>query len=89
MYKGPIHDVQWNPSGDSYVVISGFVPAGSVLYDKTGIPIYEFGKHHRNLARWSPNKRYLLLGGFGNLNGEIEIWDVSIFKKIGNCKVNY
>lgn len=43
MYKGPIHDIQWNPSGDCYVVISGFVPAGSVLYDKTGIPMYEFG----------------------------------------------
>ncbi len=37
------------------------------------------------MARWSPQGRFLMLGGFGNLKGEIEIWDVMNFTKIGNC----
>jgi translation initiation factor 2A len=28
------------------------------------------------------------LGGFGNLNGEMEIWDLATKKKIGTCKSN-
>ena len=52
------------------------MPAASVLFDKNCKPFFEFGKHHRNKIIWSPMPRFLALGGFGNLSGEIEIWDV-------------
>lgn len=31
-YEGPIHDFSWNPSGLNFIVISGFMPANSVLF---------------------------------------------------------
>jgi translation initiation factor 2A len=64
------------------------MPATSNLFDKILNPKFEFGKHHRNTIRWS-NSRFVLLGGFGNLSGEIEVWDTFQLKKVGSCKVDY
>lgn len=64
------------------------MPANSVLFDKMCNPSFEFGKHHKNMIRWSPLSRFVCLGGFGNLSGDIEIWDVITLKKVGNCKSN-
>jgi len=30
----------------------------------------------------------MVIGGFGNLNGEMEIWDTITSKKAGDCKSN-
>jgi len=87
-YKGPIHDVAWNPNGQEFIAISGFMPAGSVLFNNECVPKFEFGVHHRNTIRWSPFSRFVLLGGFGNLSGEMEIWETSSLTKIGTCKSN-
>jgi len=87
-YKGPIHDVAWNPNGLEFIVISGFMPAGSVLFDNNCIPKFEFGKHHRNTVKWSPLSRFVCLAGFGNLSGDMEIWDVILQKQLGTCKSN-
>jgi len=87
-YKGPIHDVAWNPNGMEFIVISGFMPAGSVLFDSFCTPKFEFGKHHRNTIKWSPLSRFVCLAGFGNLSGEMEIWDVIALKQLGTCKAN-
>ena len=35
---------------------------------------------------YSNLNRFLILAGFGNLTGEIDIWDVKTKKKVGNCK---
>lgn len=87
-YKGPIHDVAWNPNGQEFIAISGFMPAGTVLFTNDCVPKFEFGVHHRNTIRWSPFSRFILLGGFGNLSGEMEIWEASSLTKIGTCKSN-
>lgn len=52
------------------------MPAYSVTYDSNSNPFFEFGKHHRNTKRYSPFSRFIFVAGFGNLNGEIEIWDL-------------
>jgi translation initiation factor 2A len=62
-YEGPVHDVAWNPNSEEFIVISGFMPAASVLFDKACTPIFEFGKHHRNTIRWSPLSNLVILGG--------------------------
>lgn len=62
------------------------MPAGSVIFDRNLKPLFEFGKHHKNTIKYSPDSRLVLIGGFGNLNGEIEIWDLKTHKKIGKCK---
>ena len=87
-YEGPIHDLVWNPNSQDFIIISGFMPAGTVFYDKNLNAKYEFGKHHRNTIRWSNLSRFTLLGGFANLAGEIDIWDTLLSKKVGGCKAN-
>jgi len=87
-YAGPIHDVAWNPNGKDFIAISGFMPAYSILYDSSALPKYEFGKHHRNTIKWSPFSRLVCLAGFGNLSGEIDVWDMSCLQKIAHFKSN-
>ncbi len=74
--EGPIHDVAWSPDSQNFIVISGFMPATSVIYNKDCKPFYEFGKHHRNTIRYSPFSRFVMIAGFGNLSGEMDFWDL-------------
>eukprot|EP01035_Chromulina_nebulosa_P018807 gene18807-24576_t len=91
--EGSIHDVQWAPSGDKYVVIAGAMPAQCTLFDLSHNPIYEFGYLHRNTISWSPHSRFLVLAGFGNLAGEIDFYDVLRLRKLGSnvahCSISY
>jgi translation initiation factor 2A len=87
-YKGPIHDVAWNPNSLEFIVISGFMPGYSVLFTSQCVPKFEFGHHHRNTIKWSPLSRFVILGGFGNLSGDMDIWEVTTLQKVGSCKSN-
>lgn len=69
-------------------MISGFMPADPVLFSKNNEQIFEFGKQHKNEIIWGNLGRFVCLAGFGNLNGEMEIWDMAIKKRIGVCKSN-
>jgi uncharacterized protein with WD repeat len=64
-----------NILSEYFAIVSGFMPSGAVLFSKDGKPKFEFGKDHKNTLHWSPLKRFLLICGFGNLDGAIEIWD--------------
>jgi translation initiation factor 2A len=81
---GPIHDVKWAPNGQHFVAIHGFMPAKATLFDCKCKPIYDFGSGPRNTVEWNPFSRFLILGGFGNLPGDIEFYDK---KADGKCKV--
>jgi len=81
---GPIHDVKWAPNGKHFVAIHGFMPAKATLFDHRCKPIYDFGSGPRNTVQWSPFSRFLILGGFGNLPGDIEFFDK---KADGKCKL--
>ncbi|KAL4449261.1 hypothetical protein ABPG74_015643 [Tetrahymena malaccensis] len=87
-YKGVIHDIQWQPNSEHFVVIGGGMPSHSVLFTKEGVPIFEFGRHHINKVKWNPYSKLLFLGGFGNLGGDIEVWSVKDLKKIGQFKAH-
>jgi translation initiation factor 2A len=81
---GPIQDVAWSPQGKEFLVIQGFQPAKSTLFVASNCtPIREYGTASRNTIRWSPHGRFLMLGGFGNLAGELEFWDSFKFKLLG------
>jgi len=67
-------------------VISGFMPASAVMYRKDCTPFFEFGKQHKNTVRYGPYSRMVMLGGFGNLSGDIEVWDLTEMKVIGSWK---
>ena len=55
----------------------------ATLYDKNGNPIFEFGKRYRNTIRIDPFSNAAIIGGFGNLAGEIDIWSLSKYYEIG------
>jgi translation initiation factor 2A len=66
-------------------VQSGFMPTHTVIYSLAGVPEYQLGIHHRNTLKWSPMNRFLLVAGFENLKGEIDVWDIAEMKEIGKC----
>lgn len=53
----------------------------------TGLKTLSFGKNNRNTVKRDPFDRLVLMGGFGNLRGEIDIWDMKTKKKISQSKV--
>eukprot|EP01104_Vermistella_antarctica_P005946 TRINITY_DN16691_c0_g1_i1.p1 TRINITY_DN16691_c0_g1~~TRINITY_DN16691_c0_g1_i1.p1 ORF type:complete len:611 (-),score=160.63 TRINITY_DN16691_c0_g1_i1:98-1930(-) len=81
--NGPVYQCSWNPKGTQFLVIHGFMPAKSTLYALDGKPIADFGSGSRNTAIWSPNGRVLCIGGFGNLQGEMDFWNPQKVKKLG------
>lgn len=73
---GPCHDACWSPTADEFVAVTGKMPAEIALYDgKTGSKRISFGVTRRNTLRWNPFGRLFMAGGFGNLPGDIDVWD--------------
>ena len=54
MQDGPIHDAQWSPDGDFFVVVAGFMPAKTVLFDAKCKPVFDLGTGPYNIIRWNP-----------------------------------
>lgn len=63
-------------------------PAVATLYDKDSNPLFEFGKRYRNTIRIDPFSNAALIGGFGNLAGELDVWDLSKHIEIAKTKSN-
>lgn len=84
--EGPIHDVGWSPTGKEFVVTYGFMPnPQTTLFDVKCNPVIDFGTASRNTIRWAPNGKFLCIGGFGNLTGQMDFWDVKSTKKVGTA----
>ncbi len=47
--EGPIHDVQWNPKGDYFLVVAGFMPAKVTLFTDKCQAHYDLGEKERSL----------------------------------------
>ena len=85
LYNGPVYNLAWNPRGDMFAICGGMMPSHTVLYDKQGEPFMVVLKDPKNSVFWSPNGDFLAIAGFGNLNGEIQIWDVAKKILLGKC----
>lgn len=48
--------------------------------------MFEFGKRYRNTIKINPFSNILLIGGFGNLAGEMDFWDIEQRKELGSTK---
>ena len=51
---GPIHDAQWSPDGAFFVVVAGFMPAKTVLFDAKCKPVFDLGTGPYNIIKWNP-----------------------------------
>jgi translation initiation factor 2A len=73
--EGPIHDVTWSPKSTSFAVVYGNVPAKTVIFNSKAQVVHTFPLAPRNTVNFSPNGRFLLLAGFGNMAGQMDIYD--------------
>ncbi|KAM8903631.1 eukaryotic translation initiation factor 2A [Spinachia spinachia] len=80
--SGPIYDVVWSPGSAEFCVVYGFMPAKATVYSLKCEPIFDFGTGPRNAAYYSPQGHILVLAGFGNLRGQMEVWDVKKYKQV-------
>jgi len=83
-----VHAVKWCPDSKKFVAITGNSPPKITMYNKTGKAVFSFGALYRNTVRWSPQGRFLMLGGFGGMAGEVDFWDVKTERRLGTAKMN-
>lgn len=88
VFDNQVHDVVWSPDSEDFTVISGKQPAVCTMYTKNCIPTFEFGRIHANTIKYNPFSNLLLLGGFGNLVGDIQFWNKDTLKLIGKNKAH-
>lgn len=74
--EGPIHDVTWSPSSKEFGVVYGYMPAKTTIFNTRGVAIHSFALGPRNTILFSPNGRLVLVAGFGNLAGQVDIYDL-------------
>ncbi|XP_069844881.1 eukaryotic translation initiation factor 2A [Dipodomys merriami] len=80
--NGPIYDVVWNSSSTEFCAVYGFMPAKATVFNLKCDPVFDFGTGPRNAACYSPHGHILVLAGFGNLRGQMEVWDVKNYRLI-------
>lgn len=73
--EGPIHEITWSPTSREFAVIHGFMPATTTFFDSRGNSIHSLPKAARNTILYSPHAKFILVAGFGNLPGDIDILD--------------
>uniref|UniRef100_A0A1I8H2P4 Eukaryotic translation initiation factor 2A n=1 Tax=Macrostomum lignano TaxID=282301 RepID=A0A1I8H2P4_9PLAT len=72
---GPIYHTEWHPDCTQFVVTAGSMPAKTTVYNLRCEPVFDFGTGPRNVTYFNPFGNILCLAGFGNLKGDVELWD--------------
>ncbi|KAI6037374.1 eukaryotic translation initiation factor eIF2A-domain-containing protein [Pisolithus microcarpus] len=80
--EGPIHDVAWSPNSKEFGVVYGYMPAKAMLFDSRVRTLHDFGSSPINTISFNPQGRLLLLAGFGNLAGKIDLFDRRTLTKL-------
>jgi translation initiation factor 2A len=74
--EGPIHDVAWSPNSKEFGVVYGYMPAKTTIFNARAVPQHNFNLGPRNTIIFSPHGRFVLVAGFGNLAGQMDIYDL-------------
>ncbi len=88
-YYGVIHNLDLGHCSKEMVAISGKMPAHVVFYNDKSRASYLISHDYKNRVYISPNERFAAIGGFGSLNGKVEIWDIKKKELIGQCISSY
>lgn len=85
--EGPVHDCTWHPRGVEFIVIFGFMPAKTMLFDCRGEPVFTFdGIGPKNLVRYNHDGAAIAFGAFGNLAGSVDIWSRHRMHRVGGMQ---
>jgi translation initiation factor 2A len=79
---GPVHDVQWSPKSNQFIVVFGNSPAKATLFNLKCDSVFDFGTGIRNSIYFNDFGNLVLFGGFGNLRGNVEVWDLNKKKQV-------
>ncbi|KAF1956522.1 translation initiation factor eIF-2A [Byssothecium circinans] len=74
--EGPIHDVSWSPNSKEFGVVYGYMPAKTTIFNARAVAQHSFDLGPRNTILFSPHGRFVLVAGFGNLAGHMDIYDL-------------
>lgn len=74
--EGPIHDVSWSPNSKEFGVVYGYMPAKTTIFNVRAVAQHSFNLGPRNTIIFSPHGRFVLVAGFGNLAGQMDIYDL-------------
>lgn len=74
--EGPIHDVTWSPNSKEFGVVYGYMPAKTTIFNLRAVAQHSFNLAPRNTIIFSPHGRFVLVAGFGNLAGQMDIYDL-------------
>ncbi|CAO2656478.1 Nn.00g052810.m01.CDS01 [Neocucurbitaria sp. VM-36] len=74
--EGPIHDVSWSPNSKEFGVTYGYMPAKTTIFNQRAAAQHSFDLGPRNTVIFSPHGRFVIVAGFGNLAGDMDIYDL-------------
>ncbi|OLL22822.1 Eukaryotic translation initiation factor 2A [Neolecta irregularis DAH-3] len=72
--EGPIHDVSWSTNSKEFGVVYD-MPAKTTFFDHRANAIKSLPLAPRNTILYSPHARFIIVAGFGNLQGTMDIYD--------------
>lgn len=73
---GQVQDIAWSPTANEFMVIVGFQPATIALHSGvTGKQTTMLGNSRRNTLKYNPHGRFVAVGGFGTLAGDLDFYD--------------
>ena len=84
--EGPIHDVQWIPNSNQFVVVYGHSPCKGALFNSKCEIVFDFGSSPKNFIKINRFGTLLCFAGLGNLAGRIDFWDLKAMKLVGTCQ---
>jgi translation initiation factor 2A len=91
--EGPVHDFNWCPDDEHFIICAGHLPSTVKYYKKNGTFEKDIAKGNFNNVKISPDSRIVALCGFGSLKGDIEFYNLKDFSLIGKnlffCCVNF
>ncbi|KAI4700908.1 hypothetical protein J4E81_003872 [Alternaria sp. BMP 2799] len=87
--EGPIHDVSWSPNSKEFGVTYGYMPAKTTIFNQRAVAQHSFDLGPRNTILFSPHGRFVIVAGFGNLAGDMDIYDLEKnFAKVCHVKTS-
>lgn len=84
-----MQDLCWSPTKNEFMVIYGALPATVALYDgSTGKHLSTLGIVRRNTLKWCPFGRFVAVGGFGTLPGDLDFFDRSCEETVSSLRAS-
>ncbi|XP_046909527.2 eukaryotic translation initiation factor 2A [Dermatophagoides farinae] len=84
--EGTVSAAEWLPNNDGFIVIQGKMPALVTWYSNRAEPMFSFGELPVNGIQVNPFGTLLALTGFGNLSGNVYVWNLKTKSLISNFK---